>query len=52
MKGKVLAHGANDKMIGKDVIEIRDSDGKYFVRERVEMSPRGPKRRAGGTTSS
>ncbi|MGZ5036733.1 MAG: cache domain-containing protein [Usitatibacter sp.] len=37
MKGKVLAHGANEKMIGKDVIELRDSDGKYFVKERVEM---------------
>jgi cytochrome c len=37
MKGKVLAHGANDKMIGKDVIDLRDSDGKYFVKERVEM---------------
>src|SRR5450631_338384 len=52
MKGKVLAHGANDKMIGKDVIELRDSDGKYFVKERVEMMPSRPTRRAGRTTSS
>ena len=37
MKGKVLAHGANEKMIGKEVIELRDNDGKYFVKERVEM---------------
>jgi signal transduction histidine kinase len=37
MKGKVLAHGANEKMIGKDVIDLRDNDGKYFVKERVEM---------------
>jgi len=42
MKGKVLAHGANEKMIGKDVIELRDSDGKYFVKERVEMMSKGP----------
>ena len=42
MKGKVLAHGANDKMIGKDVMELRDSDGKYFVKERVEMMSKGP----------
>ena len=41
MKGKVLAHGANDKMIGKEVIELRDSDGKYFVKERVEMMSKG-----------
>jgi cytochrome c len=42
MKGKVLAHGANEKMIGKDVIELRDSDGKYFVKERVEMMSKAP----------
>ena len=42
MKGKVLAHGANEKMIGKDVIDLRDSDGKYFVKERVEMMSKGP----------
>ena len=42
MKGKVLAHGANDKMIGRDVIELRDTDGKYFVKERVEMMSKGP----------
>jgi cytochrome c len=37
IRGKVLAHGANEKMIGKDVIELRDNDGKYFVKERVAM---------------
>lgn len=42
MKGKVLAHGANEKLIGKDVIELRDTDGKYFVKERVEMMSKGP----------
>ena len=42
LKGKVLSHGANEKMIGKDVIELRDNDGKYFVKERVEMMSKGP----------
>jgi len=42
MKGKVLAHGANAKMIGKEVIDLRDNDGKYFVKERVEMMGKGP----------
>ena len=42
MKGKVHAHGANEKMIGKDVLELRDNDGKYFVKERVEMMSKGP----------
>ena len=41
INGKVLAHGANAKMIGKDLIDLRDSDGKYFVKERVEIA-KGP----------
>ncbi len=42
MNGKVLAHGANEKMIGKDLIDLRDNDGKYFVKERVAMMSKGP----------
>jgi cytochrome c len=42
LKGKVLAHGANEKMIGKELIDLRDSDGKYFVKERVDMMSKGP----------
>jgi len=36
--GKVLAHGANNKMVGKDLIELKDPDGKEFVKERVELA--------------
>ena len=36
--GTVMAHGANDKMIGKQLIGLKDVDGKEFVRERVEMA--------------
>jgi cytochrome c len=38
LDGTVLAHGANDKMVGKNLIDLRDIDGKAFVRERVEMA--------------
>jgi cytochrome c len=38
LHGKVLAHGQNQKMIGKDLIDMRDADGKSFVRERVDMA--------------
>ena len=38
MTGKVLAHGANDKMVGKDLIELKDPDGKEFVKERVDLA--------------
>lgn len=38
MDGTVRAHGANEKMIGKNLIELKDIDGKAFVKERVELA--------------
>ena len=38
LDGKCLAHGANPKQIGKDLIDLTDIDGKYFVKERVELA--------------
>ncbi len=38
LDGKVLAHGANPKLIGKDLIDAQDVDGKYFVKERVDLA--------------
>ncbi len=40
--GVVLAHGANAKMIGKNLMELKDIDGKAFVKERVEMAKTKP----------
>jgi signal transduction histidine kinase len=37
LDGKCLAHGANAKQVGRDLIELTDIDGKYFVKERVAM---------------
>jgi hypothetical protein len=37
LDGKVLAHGANAKLVGKDMIDAQDVDGKPFVKERVEL---------------
>ncbi len=37
MEGKCVAHGFNSKMIGKDLVEMKDPDGKYFVKERIEI---------------
>ena len=31
LAGTVRAHGANDKMIGKNLIEVKDVDGTAFV---------------------
>ena len=37
LDGKCLAHGANEKQVGKDLIELTDIDGKAFIKERVAM---------------
>ncbi|HEY1151888.1 MAG TPA: cache domain-containing protein [Pseudoduganella sp.] len=42
LQGKVLAHGQTAKMVGKDLIELRDADGKYFIRERIEQARAKP----------
>ena len=36
--GKCLAHGQNAKQVGKDLISLKDPDGKEFVKERVELA--------------
>ena len=38
LDGTVHAHGANEKMIGKNLIDLKDVDGKAFVKERVELA--------------
>jgi signal transduction histidine kinase len=38
LSGRVLAHGQNPKMVGKDLIDLRDPDGKEFVRERAQLA--------------
>lgn len=42
LDGKCLAHGANPKQIGKDLIDLTDVDGKYFVKERVSLAKSKP----------
>ena len=38
MQGVVLAHGQNKKSVGKDLMDLKDSDGKEFVKERMSMA--------------
>lgn len=35
MQGIVLAHGQNKKSIGKDMMDLKDPDGKEFIKERM-----------------
>ena len=36
--GTALAHGANEKFVGKNMIDLRDADGKEHIRERMELA--------------
>lgn len=38
MDGTSLAHGANRRLVGKNMLDFRDQDGKEFLRERIDMS--------------
>lgn len=38
MDGKPLAHGQNPKMVGKELLDMKDPDGKEFVKERVALA--------------
>lgn len=38
LDGVVRAHGANEKMVGKNLIDLKDVDGKAFVKERVDLA--------------
>jgi len=37
LQGTVLAHGQNPPLVGKNLIWLKDPDGKAFVKERVEL---------------
>lgn len=38
MKGTMLAHGGNDRLIGRDLLELKDADGKFFVKSLIEVA--------------
>lgn len=42
LDGKVIAHGANAKLVGKNLINVTDVDGTPFVKQRVAMAQKQP----------
>lgn len=38
MNGKCVAHGQNERQVGKDMIAMTDADGNEFVKERVALA--------------
>jgi signal transduction histidine kinase len=38
LAGKCVAHGARPALIGKNLIDLKDQDGKYLIREMVAIA--------------
>jgi signal transduction histidine kinase len=38
LNAKILSHGANKALIGKTIIDLKDSDGKLFMKELVDKA--------------
>lgn len=38
MTGKCMAHGQNPKQVAKNLLSVKDPEGKQFVRERVTLA--------------
>jgi cytochrome c len=38
LNGQMLAHGVNEKFVGKDFINLKDSDGRLFIKEIVDTA--------------
>jgi cytochrome c len=38
MSGKTMAHGANKKLLDKNLIDLKDPDGKAFIKEFIEVA--------------
>jgi signal transduction histidine kinase len=36
--GKMLAHGSNPKLVGKDLIELKDPEGKFMVKMAIDVA--------------
>lgn len=38
LNGMAWAHGGNQKLVGKDMIGLKDADGKPFIKDMVELA--------------
>jgi cytochrome c len=38
MDGKTLANGVNPKIVGKNVIDMKDADGKPFIKQFIDIA--------------
>ena len=38
LNGKILAHGANPKLLDKNLFDVKDADGKLFAKEFIDVA--------------
>jgi cytochrome c len=38
LKGNCVAHGARPALIGKNLLDLKDQDGKYLIREMIDIA--------------
>jgi cytochrome c len=38
MNGVTIAHGGNPKLVGKNAFNLKDKNGKYFIREMINIA--------------
>jgi cytochrome c len=38
LEGKCLAHGANEKLVGREMMDMQDTDGKEYMKERMTLA--------------
>lgn len=41
MKGKVLSHSGNDKIVGQNFIDMKDASGKYMMKDQINVAKSG-----------
>jgi signal transduction histidine kinase len=37
----VVAHGINEKLVGKDITDLKDADDKFFIRDAIGLAAKG-----------
>ncbi len=38
LSGRCVAHGARPALIGKNLLDLKDQDGKYLIREMIQIA--------------
>jgi len=42
LDGRCLAHGADARLVGRDMSQLTDVDGRYFIKERIALAHSQP----------